>query len=269
MLSGSRATRRSLPHDSFGSDLSLIVPFADRYDPSMTMAAHSQDLARFYATLYELERRAGRRCLTNCDGRMRWPVRGVYFFFEEGEFRRDGTRARVVRVGTHALKIGSKTTLWNRLSLHRGTLAGFGSHRASAFRELVGAALLARDEMLEPKPVTWGRRSAAGRPVKAAETHVEAAVSAAVGVMPFLWVGVSDLPGPTSDRGRIERNAIALLSCCSPNGRTADRPSAGWLGRFCNSEDVRASGLWNSRHVHEAYDPAFLDVLDRWATCTT
>jgi hypothetical protein len=45
----------------------------------------------------------------------------VYFFMEEGETRSDsGIGARIVRVGTHALKEGSGTKLWTRLSQHRG-----------------------------------------------------------------------------------------------------------------------------------------------------
>ena len=40
----------------------------------------------------------GKRTLSNCDGSMEWPKRGVYFFFEEGEFR-ENDELRVVRVG--------------------------------------------------------------------------------------------------------------------------------------------------------------------------
>ena len=83
--------------------------------------------------------------LRACHGRMPWPRRGVYFFFEEGEVRSDsGSGPRVVRVGTHALTDRSKTTLWNRLAQHRGVArSGGGNHRGSVFRLLVGQALLA------------------------------------------------------------------------------------------------------------------------------
>jgi hypothetical protein len=64
------------------------------------------------------------------------PPAGVYFFFEDGEVRSDGT-SRVVRVGTHALTAASSATLWDRLRQHRGHLAGrdpgSGNHRASVF----------------------------------------------------------------------------------------------------------------------------------------
>ena len=79
----------------------------------------------------------GPRRLRDCHGSDGWPQRGVYFFFEPGEVRADGSD-RVVRVGTHALTATSQATLWGRLRQHRGRLAGLhpggGNHRASVFR---------------------------------------------------------------------------------------------------------------------------------------
>jgi hypothetical protein len=75
------------------------------------MADPAADVHRFYALLGRLEEAlGGSRTLADCHGRMGWPQRGVYFFFEPGELRRDGTR-RVTRVGTHALTSTSKATL--------------------------------------------------------------------------------------------------------------------------------------------------------------
>ncbi|SDL31941.1 hypothetical protein SAMN04488026_107811 [Aliiruegeria lutimaris] len=79
--------------------------------------------------------------------------------------------------------------------------------------------------------------------------------------MPFLWLEVNDEPGPDSLRGYIERNSIALLS--NSGKAPLDPPSFDWLGRSCNRNRVRASGLWNQNHVEECYDPAFLDTLER------
>ena len=62
-------------------------------------------------------------------------------------------------------------------------------------------------------------------------------------------------------RGFIERNAIALLSNYSKE--PLDSPFSGWLGHHCDRERVRSSGLWNSNHVDEIYDPAFLETLER------
>jgi hypothetical protein len=201
---------------------------------------------------------------------MAWPTRGVYFFFEDGERRTtSGSGPRIVRVGTHALVATSTATLWRRLSQHRGTLrSGGGNHRGSVFRSLVGDALVERDgHHIE----TWGSEGSLGAAAKkhglsrevarALERPVELEVTRAIGAMPFLWVDVDDSPGPSSLRGVIERNSIALLSNA---GRDAvDPPSAGWLGAHSARERVRASGLWNSNHVDEQYDSGFLEVLAR------
>ena len=229
------------------------------------------DLIRFYQILGELERRAGgMRRLADCHGRMDWPARGVYFFFEEGENRSvSGEGLRVVRVGTHALKAGSRTSLWNRLSQHRGiTRTGSGNHRGSIFRLIVGDALITRDSVDIP---TWGVGSDLGKAakklgftrevVKNQEEPVEIAVSHIIRDMPFLWLDVADDAGPDSQRGYIERNAIALLSNYAKE--PLDIASSHWLGGYSSRDRVRQSGLWNSNHVDETYDQGFLGILQR------
>jgi len=196
---------------------------------------------------------------------MSWPKRGVYFFREAGECRvpqrnRRKAAPRVVRVGTHALKVGSKTTLWNRLSQHRGVAShGGGNHRGSIFRSLVGSAMI---EKLEydgyPK---WGKGSNAPKSVTECEHSLEQKVSAVIEAMPFLWLPVEDEPGPHSLRGCIERNAIALLS--NYGREPIDPPSPQWLGSYSDRERVKLSGLWNNNHVDDDYDPAFLETLER------
>lgn len=225
----------------------------------MSMDARKDHLAAFYELLQSLEERSGgTRCLQDCGGRLSWPRRGVYFFQEWGESRTNsGEGPRVVRVGTHALKGGSKTSLWNRLSQHKGTRkSGGGNHRGSIFRLIVGAAVMQRDGLTYP---TWGSGSSAPREIRDFEEPLERQVSRTIGNMPFLWLAIEDDPGPTSLRGYIERNSIALLS--NFGRRPVDAPSSGWLGHHSNRERVRASGLWNQNHVDELYDPAFLDVL--------
>ena len=93
------------------------------------------------------------------------------------------------------------------------------------------------------------------------EAPIEATVSEYIGGMPFLWLEVDDTPGPDSKRGFIERNAIALLS--GYNHSEFEEPSAEWLGRYCDRERVRLSGLWNNRHVDEECAPTFLDEMER------
>lgn len=212
----------------------------------------------------------GKRTLARSSGRMDWPHRGVYFFFENGEMRSGSGRGpRVVRVGTHGLKIGTKSSLWTRLRTHRGaTASGRGNHRGSIFRLLVGEALARREGY--PLPPTWG---AGGSPSDAAwefstsaaavladEDDLECHVSDYIGQMPLLWLEVEDEPGPESLRGVIERNALALLGRARPFG--PDAPSLAWPGRFSSRKAVRTSGLWNSKHVSDPYDPRFLDAME-------
>ena len=216
------------------------------------------DLTRFYELLDRLEGKVGgARQLSKCDGKMSWPKQGVYFFREAGErCKETGDGPRIVRVGTHALKAGSKTTLWNRLSQHRGAAShGGGNHRGSIFRLLIGAAMI-KKHGYEGYP-KWGKGSNAPKSVKEREHPLEQKVSAVIGIMPFLWLAVDD----ASLRGCIERNAIALLS--NYKGEPIDPPSPQWLGRCSDRERVRLSGLWNNNHVDSDYDPAFLDTLER------
>ena len=170
-----------------------------------------------------------------------------------------GQDHRIVRVGTHALKPGSRSTLLGRLSQHRGNAnSGGGNHRGSIFRSIVGAAIIERDGF---NCLSWGQGHSAPKEVRERERPLEQAVSEMMGSMSCLWIAVEDEPGPDSLRGYIERNAIALLS---NYGRTpSDPPSPGWLGRFSDRERLRRSGLWNSNHVDETYAPDFLETLTR------
>ena len=217
-------------------------------------------LVRFYEILAELEKRLeGKKRLADCDGRMGWPKRGVYFFFEDGEERADsGVGLRVVRVGTHALKSNSGTTLWTRLYQHKGQeKTGGGNHRGSIFRLIVGTALTGKSGQEFP---TWGQGNTASADIRKDEEPMEQEVSRIIREMPFLWLAVNDHPSSGSLRGYIERNTLALLSNWKKT--PIDPPSSGWLGHSCNRERVRDSGLWNQNHVNEDYDPVFLDTLE-------
>ena len=189
------------------------------------------DLRRFYASLERLEQQCGeRRFLSPCDGRMEWPQRGVYFFMENGEKRTDtGKGLRVVRIGTHALTASSKTTLWKRLSQHRGQeTSGRGNHRGSIFRLLVGSTLVNAASGSCP---TWGVGNNAPPDVRNSEAAFEQTTSKLIRAMPFLWLPVDDPPGRESLRGRVERNSIALLG--NLGKAPLDPASAGWRGRAC------------------------------------
>ena len=111
-----------------------------------------------------------------------------------------------------ALPAPGRHPLWKR-----------GNHRSSIFRRIIGidrAALARRGNA--PLPASWGIGGGTGgaarrlhidrATVKCEEADLEQCVSEYIGSMPFLWLEIDDPPGPTSRRGFVERNAIALLS---------------------------------------------------------
>ena len=186
----------------------------------------------------------------------RLPKQGVYFFYEDGELTSgaDG-HPRVVRVGTHAVSNGSRSTLTQRLRAHRGTRAGGGNHRGSIFRLHVGQALQRRLKSLVP---TWAKGSTVARDIRDAEREHEERVSKIICAMPVLWLAVEDAAGPTSERAVIERGAIATLSnSLAPIGK----PSDSWLGNHSPREEIRRSGLWNLNYTRESPDAEFIDAF--------
>lgn len=223
------------------------------------------DLCRFYNLLDTLEHiLGGRRVLSECNSHMDWPQRGVYFFFESGENRtHSGQGPRVVRVGTHALITGNKSTLWKRLRHHRGSLTnGGGNHRGSIFRLHVGTALLNRDHWPWTASKCWNQDDNIDKAIRTAEFPLEQAISQYIRLMPFLWLAVDDAPSPDSLRGTIERNSIALLSNFNTPENPLDPPSPTWLGNWADRVFVKRSGLWNVQHIDEIYNPVFLDTLE-------
>lgn len=208
------------------------------------------DADEFYRVL---DRLGGPHCLKDLAG---CPPQGVYFFYEDGEIRLDGSR-RVVRVVTHALTATSKASLRSRLMQHRGQQTGRnpggGNHRASVFRRHVGAALIRREDLPDELLRCWLNRHRPPRESELAsqEAGIEREVSRHIGDMPVLWLNVSD----RTDRGCLESNSIALLA----NG--PDLPSPGWLGRYAERVEIRESGPWNVQHVTDDYDCGLLRRL--------
>lgn len=189
------------------------------------------------------------------------PKRGIYFFMQPDESRMTCPfENRVVRIGTHSVSAGSKSTLWNRLRTHRGGEDGSGNHRGSIFRLHVGESLI-RKNGIEKNYPTWGIGQSAAKEIRASEKEIELEVSKIISNMPVLWLGVGDEASPDSDRGYLERNLIALLS--GPTG-PLDFPNSNWLGRWSSREAISFSGLWNVNHVYEEYDRNVLDVLEKY-----
>jgi hypothetical protein len=223
--------------------------------------ARLDDIQRFYAILAKQETAlGGKRVLADCQSGSVFPPTGIYFFFEPGEERiESGTGLRVVRIGTHAVSRGSKTTLWQRLSQHRGVLrTGGGNHRGSVFRLLLGTALMRRQPHLHS--ATWGIGSSASADIRSFEFDLELAVSSYLRQMPFLWLAVEGESSPNNLRSYVERNSIGLLSNFN-KGVPIDKPSSTWLGLFSPDKIVRESGLWNRNHTDSPYEPKFLDLM--------
>ena len=221
-----------------------------------------EDLQRFYEILDRLEQMIGGACkLANCDGRMKWPNQGVYFFCEPGEERSDtGVGLRVMLVGTHATTGVSNTKLWTRLKQHKGNdRTGGGNHRTSVFRKEIGEALMERDGIECP---TWENSLNTQSHDKDSEATLEKEDSMIIREMPFLWVAVEGETGRCR-REYIEKNATALLS--NFNKSPLDIASDTWLGHWSTRRQkvkINRSGQWSSQYVNATHNPKFLNVLE-------
>ena len=209
------------------------------------------DLRRFYGLMQRLERKKPGRLVLGEVESPDCPARGVYFFFEGGERRSgSGTGDRVVRVGSHALRAHQMATLWDRIYKHKRADQPTRWQRGSVFRDRVGNAICHRNRRLGPRH--WPTDRHRGDAVR-----IEGLMNEHMWPMTMLLLPV----GPRSDRNCIEQNAIALLSEYARKD-PIDLASDTWLGRHCDREEVRESGLWQSRHVAHNYNPKFLDFLE-------
>jgi hypothetical protein len=210
----------------------------------------------------------GKRRLSDPNSLIGLPRRGVYFFFEDGEERTtSGSVPRVVRVGTHGLKEGAKSTLAGRLRQHCGNFVGAhpdgGNHRGSVFRKHIGEALIERDHLSVVGAKTWGIGSSAPKHLRDIEYPIEVEVSRYIRAMPFLWMKIDDEPSPNSQRKYVEKNSIALLSNYNHQDTPIDPPSYNWLGRWAKNSKLKRSNLWNDNHVDEDFNPDFLNCFKR------
>lgn len=238
-----------------------------------TMKDRLQELNRFYELIYQLhDQLGGWPYLKDCHGRQNWPRRGVYFFLDDHETRETNPQQlRVVRVGTHAVSTGSKSTLWNRLRSHRGTNKGTGNHRGSIFRLHTGMAMQNSPNSNWNVP-TWGKGNNAPREVKDTEQELEKAVSTYLGDLPFVWVDIDDEPSALSHRSLVEKNSIILLA--GEDGTSPlDKPSSNWLGNYSVRPKIRNSGLWNLDYVGTddktyTYNPEFMNIFAEYVQNT-
>ncbi len=215
-------------------------------------------LNKFYSLIKSLESISSKKSFDSYKKGKSFPKQGVYFFFEQDEKRHNGT-SRIVRVGTHAISENSKATLWGRLKKHKGRNNMEGRHRQSAFRKLVGAALINRDKLPYPH---WGKpKSEVNKQIILEEQSLETQSSQIIWTMPFLSLSVPGESNNDNLRAYIETNAIALLSNRNKT-HIIDKPSASWLGLHSEEMAVVESGLWNIKDTDKNYDPKFLKLME-------
>jgi len=249
-----RKTIAPLSELGIGRQVAWLQKFATEF-------VRVQDMDRFYSLVERIASTSGGiRNLGEIEGKV-IPPRGIYFFWQSGEQRMSKPfEARIVRIGTHAVSVGSKSTLWTRLRTHRGGENGSGNHRGSIFRLHVGQALIHKHGWND-RYSNWGIGQSATPEIRSEEFDLELEVSRLISDMPALWLEVGDDASPDSDRAYLERNLIALLS--GPTG-PIDLPSTNWLGQWSNRDAVKGSGLWNVNHVDEDYDRDSLNILEHY-----
>lgn len=198
--------------------------------------------------------------------RRRGKTSGVYFVMEPNEYRADGTRQRVVRVGI-------TSSIESRLVKEHAKDWG-----RSRFRMQVGAALLRRGdydshidraeadqwvaEWYRQVPLRSGTWGVHDRPelLDPILHSIHPMISHAIGEMNFVWVEVADKEAQRA----LERESIMLLSNYARPNATIDAPSATWLGRHAREAEIRQAGLWNVMHVKKPHTPGFLDEFQKY-----
>jgi len=213
----------------------------------------------FYNLINELrEVLGGYRYLTYFTKNTDITSHGVYFFFEQGEYRKNLDELRITRVGTHAVSKNSGSVLLDRLLQHRGyAREGGGNHRQSVFRRHVGNAILNKINKANEYKL-WNVKKGVPSTIRTSEQVIEEKVSTHIRKMPFLWLAVLGDSHKDNMRSFIEKNSIALLSnymkeeCVNP-------PTRKWLGRYSPEEEILKSGLWNIKYTDRKHvDPKFL-----------
>lgn len=221
------------------------------YRQALVVAKRYRDLKKLYKVISQA-RESGRNFLLGDLSRQKLPSRGVYIFLDTNERNFNGSLGRIVRIGTHAVSEGSKSTLKSRLRHHLGLVNGTGNHRGSIFRLHVGRALLEKEGTNDKHP-NWGLGQHASPDVRAAETKHERRVSEYLRSLEVYFIPINDAPSKDSLRAIVERQLIAL---CSEDLYPIDRASEDWLGRHSPMKAIVKSGLWNLRDVGRKYEPS-------------
>lgn len=244
----------------------LAVAPLQSVDPAFHMDWHRQalaaarryrDLRRLYKMISDA-RDSGRTFLLRDLRKQKLPNRGVYIFVDLKERNFNGTPGRIVRIGTHAVSEGAKSTLKSRLRNHLGLGDGTGNHRGSIFRLHVGRALLEKDGIRD-QLLSWGDGQHAPSDVRAMERKHEMRVSDYLRELEVYILDIDDIPNKDSLRASVERQLIAL---CSENFQPIDHASESWLGKYSPMQSIVKSGLWNLRDVGRIYEPSAVGSVD-------
>jgi hypothetical protein len=218
-------------------------------EQAITTACRLRDLQRFYSII-ESKRKDGKTFALGALSEQKLPPRGVYVFLDGHEPNFIGTGPRIVRIGTHAISRGSRSTLRGRLRNHLGLSDGGGNHRGSIFRLHVGRALLHANNSAAALE-TWGSGQDAPREVLAAEAAHERLVTEYLKQLEVFVIPVDDEPSKDSLRAAAEAQLIALLTEGLVN---IDVVQSSWLGHRSPMKLIAKSGLWNVRDVGRRYD---------------
>jgi len=187
------------------------------------------------------------------------PQKGLYLFFDQNEQSQYASGLpRIVRIGTHGVSQGSKSSLRSRLRAHFGLGSGGGNHRASVFRLHVGNAIIERDN-LGSSYQSWAIGQSADRATTSAEFALELQVSSYIRSLKCMVFDINDESSLLSARAAVEKFIITLIS---ENGIILDPPSPSWLGLHSNRSAIRHSGLWNVQHIGAKCEPPAEQLFD-------
>jgi hypothetical protein len=219
-------------------------------ETSKKIALRVRDMQRLYILINSLQE-AGKVFPLYKLHEQKLPKQGVYLFIDKKELNLLGKPGRIVRIGTHAVSSGSRSTLRNRLKTHLGAKDGTGNHRSSIFRLHVGQALFSSLRLSDYNK-TWGADRPATSDLIVFERNHEKLVTEYLANLLVFTIPVLDSASRFSLRALIEKQIISLYS---ERFLSLETPSYPWLGRHSPRTIIASSGLWNLQHVGSTYEP--------------
>jgi hypothetical protein len=260
LLSGAYAESILRANDARAKSLKIYCPFAamsavaedEWIRQANELGERFRDLRKLYG-LIDLARQRGETFLLRELSDQSLPERGVYIFIDRNERNVFGDGYRIVRIGTHGVSRGSKSTLRDRLRNHMGPSQGAGGHRGSVFRLHVGRAMLEAQPQGWGALPTWGVGQQASKDILEGELAHERLVTKYLGELEVFILPINDEPSKNSLRAKVETQLIGLMSA---DDIPIECPSTTWLGLHSPMPTIAATGLWNIRDVGRPYGPS-------------